>query len=76
MDLHLLEEETKFKARSIALASTLKIEPVDGRQNEGTHCPNAAADATLSQSLSHSVWIAHYSDVNDLILAKCFWTSK
>jgi len=30
MDLHLLEEETKFKARSIALASTLKIELADG----------------------------------------------
>jgi hypothetical protein len=65
MNLLLSEEATNFKARSIALASTLKIELADGNRREST------CRATLSPSLEPSVSIAEYSDVIDLITAKC-----
>jgi hypothetical protein len=38
---------------------------------EQTRCPKTAADATLSPSFEPSVYIAEYSDVTDLISAKC-----
>jgi len=55
MNLLLSVGVTNFKARSIALASALKIELADGNRREYTCCPKTAADATLSQSLEPSV---------------------
>jgi hypothetical protein len=34
-------------------------------------CPKTAADVTLSPSFEPSVYIVEYSDVTDLISAKC-----
>jgi hypothetical protein len=48
----------------------------DGNQREWVCCPKTAADATLSPSFEPSVLIAKYSDVTDLISAKCCWISK
>jgi hypothetical protein len=71
MNLLFSEEATNCKARSIALASALKIELADDIRAEQTRCPKTAADATLSPSFEPSVYIAEYSDVTDLISAKC-----
>jgi hypothetical protein len=48
MNLLFSEEATNCKARSIALASALKIELADDIRAEQTRCPKTAADATLS----------------------------
>jgi hypothetical protein len=45
-----------FKARSIALASALKIELADGNRREATCCPKTSTDATLPQSFEPSVY--------------------
>ena len=58
MDFLLLEEETYFKAKNIALASVLKIELADGSHKEGAHSLKTATDAILSPYLEPSVWIA------------------
>jgi hypothetical protein len=55
VDFLLLEEETHFKGKSIALASVLKIELADGSQKGAAHCLKTATDAILSQSLEPSV---------------------
>jgi hypothetical protein len=71
MNLLSSEEATKFKARRIALASALKIELADGNRRNNTGCRKTAVDATLSPSPEQSVYILEYSDVMDLISAKC-----
>jgi predicted aspartyl protease len=45
------EELTKVKTRSIAEASAMKIELVDGNRTEYTCLPKPVADATLSPIL-------------------------
>ena len=71
MKLLLSEEAMNFKARIITLASILKIELADGNRTEQTCSPKTAADVTLSLSFEPPVYIAEYSDVTDLISAKC-----
>jgi hypothetical protein len=60
-----------YLTRRIALASATKIELADGNRRESTCCRKTADDATISLSLEPSVYIVEYSDVNDLISAKC-----
>jgi hypothetical protein len=55
VDFLLLEEETYFKAKNIALASVLKIELADGSHKEGAHSLKTATDAILSPYLEPSV---------------------
>jgi len=55
MNLLSSEEATNFKARSIALASAIKIDLAHGNRKESTCCPKTAANATLSPSLEPSV---------------------
>jgi hypothetical protein len=45
-----------FKARSIALASALKIELANGNRREATCCPKTSTDATLAPSFEPSVY--------------------
>ena len=59
------EELTNVKTRSIAEASAMKIELVDGNRTEYTCLPKPVADATLSPPLE-----PEHSDINDIIPAK------
>jgi len=55
MNLLSSQEETNFKARSIALASALTIKLADGNRREYTCCQKTAGDATLSPFYGQSV---------------------
>ena len=71
MNLLSSEEATKYKARSIALASAVKIELADDNRRKYTCCPKTAVYATLSPSSEPSVYSAEYADIMDLISVKC-----
>jgi hypothetical protein len=49
------EEANELKARTIAVASPLKIKLADGNRREKTCCPKTVADATLLPSLESPI---------------------